>query len=170
MADELLDLINEKDEVVGKEWKYEMHKNGSLHRTVIGEVIGKGRVWTLVKQSERKQDTNQYVSAVGGHVKSGESNEDALKREAAEEYGLKGKFDYKFIGKKIYSREIKGNFENHLFILYEIYTDQEPVLDDESISLKDFTEKELSEELKTNPDQFGPPFIFLVKNFYSNLL
>jgi 8-oxo-dGTP pyrophosphatase MutT (NUDIX family) len=170
MADELLDLVNEKDEVIGKEWKYEMHKTGMLHRTVIAEVIGKGRVWTLVEQSAEKQDTGQYVSAVGGHVKSGESIEDALRREAKEEFGLSGKFDFKYIGKKIYNREVKGNKENHLFILYEIYTDQEPALDSESVSHKRFTEKELSKELSEHPEKFGPPFHFLVQKFYPNLL
>ena len=170
MADELLDLVNEKDEVIGKEWKYEMHKKGMLHETVIGEVIGKGRVWILVKQSSEKQDIGQYVSAVGGHVKSGESVEDALRREAKEEFGLSGNFGSKFIGKKIYNREIKGSKENHLFIVYEIYTDEKPILDSESVGYKKFTEKELSKELKEHPEKFGFPFHFIIKEFYSNLL
>ena len=170
MADELLDLVNEKDEVVGKEWKHEMHKKGMLHRTVIAEVIGKGRVWTLVEQSKKRQDTGQYVSAVGGHVKSGEGIEDALKREAKEEFGLSGKINSKFIGKKIYNRTIKGNIENHFFILYEIYTDQEPVLSSESVGYKRFTEKELSKELKAHPEKFGSPFHFIIKEFYPNLI
>jgi ADP-ribose pyrophosphatase YjhB (NUDIX family) len=169
MADELLDLVNEKDEVIGKDWKSKMYQNGALHRTVIAEIIGKGRIWTLVEQSSIKQDTGQYVSAVGGHVKSGESIEDALKRKAKEEFGLLGKFEFKFIGKSIFNREIKGNKENHLFILYEIYTDMEPKLDSESVGYKKFTEKELSEKLKSEPEKFGPPFHFLVKEFYPNL-
>jgi len=170
MVDELLDLVNEKDEVIDKEWKYEMHKKGMLHRTVIAEVIGKGRVWTLVEQSKDKQDSGQYVSAIGGHVKSGESVEDTLRREAKEEFGLSGKFDFKFIGKRIFNREVKGNKENHFFILYEIYTDKEPVLDSESVGFKRFTEKELSKELKEYPEKFGSPFHFLIKKFYPNLV
>ncbi len=169
MADELLDIVDEKDRVIGQAFKSVMHEKDILHRTVIAEVIGKGRVWTLVEQSGRKQDTGQYVSAVGGHVKVGESNEKALHREAKEEYGLSEKLNFKFIGKAIYNREVKGSKENHYFILYEIYSDKEPILDDESVGYKRFTEKELSEELKTHPEKFGPPFKFLMKSFYKKL-
>lgn len=169
MADELLDLVDENDEVIGTEWKYEMHKKGLLHRTVIGEVIGKGRVWTVVEQSSDKQDTGQFVSAVGGHVRSSENVEDALRREAKEEFGLSENFDFKLVGKKIYSREVKGNKENHFFIVYEIFTDKEPILDGESVGYKRFTEKELSDAIEKTPEKFGPPFLFIIREFYPNL-
>jgi len=170
MADELLDLININDEVIGTGWKSEMHQKGLLHRTVIAEVIGKGRIWTLVEQAPGKQDVGQFVTAVGGHVKSGESNEDALRREAGEEFGLTEKFDFKYIGKRIYNREVNGNKENHLFILYEIYSNQIPVLDSEAVGYKRFEEKELVRALKENPAAFGAPFHFIIREFYPNLI
>lgn len=170
MADELLDIVDENDKVIGSAMKSETHKKGLLHRTVIAEVIGKDRVWTLVEQSATKQDTGQYVSAIGGHVKSEETLVSALRREAKEEYGLSGNFKFKLIGKKIYNRTVKGNKENHYFIIYEIYTNKKPVLDEESVDYKIFSEKELARELKEHPEKFGPPFRFLIKNFYPNLM
>ena len=144
MADELLDIVNNEGEVVGSTMKSIAHKKGLLHQTVIAEVIDKDRTWTLVKQSESKQDTGQYVSAIGGHVISGESVIHALKREAREEYGLSGNFEFKLIGKK-------------------------PILDKESVSYKRFAEKDLATELKIHPEKFGPPFLFLINTFYPKL-
>ncbi len=169
MADELLDIVNNEGEVVGSTMKSIAHKKGLLHQTVIAEVIDKDRTWTLVKQSESKQDTGQYVSAIGGHVISGESVIHALKREAREEYGLSGNFEFKLIGKNVYNRVIKGNRENHLFIIYEIYTNKKPILDKESVSYKRFAEKDLATELKIHPEKFGPPFLFLINTFYPKL-
>ena len=149
MADELLDLVNKEDEVIGKIMKRD-------HTSVIHAY-------------KNKQDTGQYVSAIGGHVKSGESCVQALKREAKEEYGLSGNFKFKLIGKKIYNRTVKGNRENHYFIIYEIYTSKKPILDEESVSYKEFSERDLSKELKSHPKKFGPPFLFLINTFYPNL-
>ena len=169
MADELVDIVDQEDKIIGSSMKSKAHQEGLLHRTVIGEVIGTNRIWTVVEQSESKQDTGQYVSAVGGHVKSGESIIDALKREAKEEYGLSGKFKFKLIGKKVYNRSVKGSLENHYFIIFEIYTNKKPILDEESVNYKRFSEKDLSKELKEHPEKFGPPFIFLINSFYPQL-
>jgi len=68
MANEFLDIVNKENEVIGQEWKYKMHQEGILHRTVIAEVVDDNRVWTLMIQSADKQDTDQFVSAIGGHV------------------------------------------------------------------------------------------------------
>lgn len=170
MADELVDIVDSEDKTIGNAMKSLAHQNGLLHRTVIAEVIGANRTWTLVEQSNNKQDTGQYVSAIGGHVGSGEDIVVALKREAREEYGLTGNFKFKLIGKKIYSRTIKGNKENHYFILFEIYTNKKPILDQESVGYKVFSEDNLANELRIHPEKFGPPFMFLINSFYPHLM
>ncbi|KKU44213.1 MAG: NUDIX hydrolase [Parcubacteria group bacterium GW2011_GWA2_46_7] len=105
-ADEPVDIVDEKDEVVGTTFKHQAHREGLLHRTVIAEVIGTDGKWTLIKQASDRQDAGQFVSPIGGHVAAGELEKDALKREANEEYGLDGDISFKLIGKKIFSREV----------------------------------------------------------------
>lgn len=167
---EYVDVVNENDEVVGSTSKQEAHEKSLLHRTVISEVINSNGRWTLVKQSSDRQDTGQYVSPIGGHVVSGESEDEALKREAEEEYGLKGEFKFQLKGKKIFNREILGRKENHYFILYEIYTDKEPILNEESVGYETFSMDELKASLKEKPDKFGNAFHFVIKTFYPFLL
>src|SRR4051812_28456366 len=119
MNDELVDIVDVNDNLFCTVLKSEAHKKGLLHRCVIGGVkTSEGRIM-LVKQSSTRQDAGQHVSPVGGHVKSGETIEEALLRETIEELGLE-KFEQKFIGKAIFNREVLGRIENHYFIVYEI--------------------------------------------------
>lgn len=162
---ELVDIVDEKDTVLYKTTKEEAHAKGLLHRTTIAEVIDRRGRWILVKQAKDRQDAGQYVSPVGGHVRSGESVEEALKREAFEELGLT-EFTSKYVGKAIFSRAILSRYENHLFILNEIYTDQEPVLNHESVKFTRFTKEEIRRLLKESPAIFGDAFHFVAKRFY----
>lgn len=168
--DELVDIVNEKGEVVGITTKKEAHEKGLLHKTAIAEVVdSKGR-WLFVKQPIGKQDVGQYVSPAGGHVVSGESDELALRREVEEEIGLSGDYKYEYIGKTIYNRHVIGRHENHYFIVYKIYSDHIPVLNHECESYKYFTEEELKKELRQNPGSFAKPVHFIVKNFFTEFL
>lgn len=167
--EEVVDVVNESDEVLSQITKGEAHEKGLLHRTTIGEVIDSQGRWILVRQSSDRQDAGQYVSPVGGHVKAGESEDDALKREAMEECGIEG-FDFKLVGKKIFNRDILGRHENHYFILYEIYSDKEIKINEESVSYKAFTKDELKDTLKKTPEMFGAAFHFVLKEFYPELL
>jgi isopentenyl-diphosphate delta-isomerase len=168
--DELLDIIDENDNITEVVTKREAHQRGLLHKTVISEVIdSKGR-WLFVKQASDRQDAGQYVSPVGGHVSSGETEEQALKREAQEELGLEGAYKFELIGKAIFNRSVLGRQENHYFIVYKIYSDAEPKLNHESESYKYFTEDEVRAELKQHPEHFGDAFHFVVKNIFPNLL
>lgn len=166
---EMVDIVDKKDNVSYSTTKDNAHKNGLLHRTIIAQVIdSKGR-WILVKQAQNRQDAGQYVSPVGGHVRAGESKIEALRREAFEELGLKD-FTYKFIGKAIFNRRVLNRFENHYFVLYKIFSNEKPLLNHESESYKIFTKEQLKKKLKTNPAKFGQAFHFVAKNFYPKLL
>lgn len=166
---EMVDVVNEDNNVLSIVLKHDAHKEGLLHRTILAQLINSRGEWILVKQSSDRQDAGQYVSPVGGHVRSGESEVDALRRETLEELGLK-EFNLKFIGRGIFNRKVLGRKENHYFILYEIYSDKKIRLGPEAESYKSFTKKEIKKLLKDNPRLFGKAFHFGVKTFYPNLL
>ncbi len=161
---ETVDIVDESDNVLYSTSKEEAHERGLLHRTVIAEVKDSQGRWLFIKQAADRQDAGQYVSPVGGHVKAGETEVEALKREAFEELGLKD-FEYRPVGKVIFDRFIVGRQENHYFILYEIDSDAVPVLNHESESYVYFTNKELAGQLKGKPKVFGDAFHVLVREF-----
>lgn len=162
---EMVDIVTEADEVVGQTSKEEAHKTGALHRTVIAEVINSKGEWLLVKQASDRQDAGQFVSPVGGHVQSGENEDDALKREAFEELGLEN-IEYSLVGKTAYYREVIGRKENHLFVVYEIKSDAVPKLNHESVAYEYFSPQALMQEVQTNPHKFGKAFHFVLKTIY----
>lgn len=166
---EMVDIVDNNLNILYKTSKQEAHEKGLLHKTVIGEVINSKREIMLIRPFGHKQDAGQFVSPIGGHVRSGESDEDALKREALEEVGLKD-FKFKLKGKGIFNRSILNRQENHYFIFYEIFTDDEPVLGDEAETFERFTVGELKERIKNNIDEFGGAYLFVLKNFYPDLL
>ncbi len=167
--EEKVDVIDENENLIKVVSKSEAHAKGLLHKTVLGQIVNSKGEWLLVKQSSTRQDAGQYVSPVGGHITSGETNEEALKREVGEEVGFTGDFKYELVGKKIFDRHVIGRHENHFFIAYKIYSDKEPIINDESDSYKYFTEDEIKKELKDNPNLFGDAFHFVVKSFFPYL-
>jgi isopentenyl-diphosphate delta-isomerase len=169
--DEIVDIINENNQVIGTTGKQEAHKVGALHRVIIAEVIDSQGNWTLVQQASDRQDAGQFVSPIGGHIQAGESEEAALAREAFEEMGFpEGSFTSKKVGEAIYYREVIGRKENHLFVVYEVFTDTVPVLNHESVGCEKFSQEELKSQIQQNPKKFGDAFHFVVKTFYPALL
>ena len=165
--DEIVDIVDGNNVVLGNVSKQEAHKKGLLHRCVIAMIKNSKGEWLLVKQASDRQDAGQFVAPVGGHVTSGESQDDALKREAEEEVGFVDHFTFTFIGSGVFDRHVIGRHENHLFLMYEIQSDVEPKLNHESESCRYFSEEELKRLLKEQPQMFGHACHFCLQSFYS---
>lgn len=165
---EQVDIIDTDLLVINTVSNEQAHDLGLLHKTVIAEVINSKGEMLLVRQASHKQDAGQYVSPVGGHVKSGESIKDALLRESEEEIGI-ANFGYAFIGKFIYNRATRGTQENHYFHIFEIHADITPVLNDESDDFKWFSKDEIAKGLVENRNMFGDAFIPIWEKYYANI-
>lgn len=86
---ELIDVVNEKDEVIGVKDKDAVHRDGDLHRIAIIYVINsKGELLIHKRAESKKLHPGFWDITVGGHVHSGETYEDAAKRELREELGI----------------------------------------------------------------------------------
>ena len=167
--DEQVDIITVDGKYLRIVSKSTAHQKGLLHKTVIAELINSRGEFCFVRQAGDKQDAGQFVSPVGGHVSAGESDEHALIRECQEECGITPT-NYKLIGKTIYNREVIGRKENHFFVVYEIYTEEDPVLNHESVEFKRFTKVDIKSLVQSNPAIFGAAWHHVFKIFYPSIL
>jgi 8-oxo-dGTP pyrophosphatase MutT (NUDIX family) len=166
MTDEIVDIVDGNNHVVGQIIKSKAHKQGVLHRVIIAELIDSQGNFTFVKQASDRQDPGQFVSPVGGHIKAGETEIEALVRESEEELGITP-VKYKRLGQAIYNRKVIGRQENHYFIVYEIYSNKIPVLNHESIDHKKYSKSVINELIKSKPTLFGAALHFVWTKFYT---
>jgi len=165
---ELVDIITPDNQVIGTKLKVEAHKDGDLHRIVIAELINDKGEYCFVRQASNRQDAGQYVSPIGGHVSAGEEVESALIRESEEEVGITP-VAYEYIGSTIYHRQVIGRDENHLFLVYNVFTDQTPVLNHESVEFRWFSLDEIKKTLRDDPAIFGDAWHQVFKNLFPTI-
>lgn len=85
---ELLDVVNDKDEVIGHADIDKVHADKLLHRIVHVLIMNHAGEIALQWRSKKRSFCPQHWStAVGGHVQSGETYEQAAIRECREELG-----------------------------------------------------------------------------------
>ncbi|MGH3374800.1 MAG: NUDIX domain-containing protein [Actinoallomurus sp.] len=90
-ADELLDIVDENDEVIGQLSRGEATERGLRHRCVFVFVRdGEGRIFVHRRTPVKLVWPSLYDMFVGGVVGAGESYDEAALREAEEELGVSG--------------------------------------------------------------------------------
>ncbi len=88
---ELIDVVNEKNEVVGKATRKEVHEKKLPHRTVMFFVVSNdGRVLITKRSNDKEFFGGHWSVVLGGHVSSGDSYEKTLLKEMEEEIGTVG--------------------------------------------------------------------------------
>jgi len=164
--EEIFDVVNENDEVTGKATRKEVHDKKLIHRAVMFLTFDKkGRIF-VSQRTKNKEFFKEYWSiALGGHVNSGETYDEAVVREAKEEANINEKPF--FMG----SFKIRIPEESENVRVYGFVIDKKPELDPFEIKQSMFlTMKEMKEKIKK--EKFLPETGYLLKilkNFKINL-
>ena len=87
--DELLAVVNDRDEETGARPRAEIHARGLLHRAVHILVFDAAGRLIIQKRSEKKDTWPLHWECVGGHLGPGEAYEAAALREVEEELGIR---------------------------------------------------------------------------------
>lgn len=101
MQDELLDIVNKQNQVIGQMLRSEVYKNKqSNFRAVNAFLINdQGKLWIPRRVKTKKLFPDCLDASVAGHVAAGESYKEGLLRETMEELGIDlTKYPYEFLG------------------------------------------------------------------------
>ncbi len=132
--DEYLDLVNEKDAVIGKKLRSEVYAEGLSNFRVINAFIinSQGAIWIPRRTADKRLFPLCLDMSVGGHVESGETYDQTFKRETAEELNIDtDTVQHKLLGHLTPQKDNVSAFMN----VYEIKMDQAP-----EYNANDFTE------------------------------
>jgi isopentenyldiphosphate isomerase len=89
MPEEIFDVVNERDEVVGQNTRREIHARGLWHRAVHVLVFNAcGEIFLQKRSMKKDTAAGLWDSSSSGHLDSGEDYDACAVRELREEIGL----------------------------------------------------------------------------------
>lgn len=164
MAEEIFDVVDEADRVVRQAARSVVHAENLLHRAVSIFVLKPdGRLLLQLRSVSKDQYPGCYTSSASGHVDSGEDYDTAAARELREELSLD--LPIEFLAKFPAGPETAFEFS----ALYQVVTDEEPVLDLGEIASAEFLPiDQIASMIETAPEKFTPPFREMFRWFYEN--
>jgi len=170
-GDDLFDIVDSSDTVIGSARRSYVHANRLLHRSahvLMFKGSGVDRELLLQKRSMTK-DTNPgaYTTSCSGHVDSGEDYDTAVVRELFEETGIKaGVSQLKKIGKIDACKETGNEFT----CVYEMECSGGEKFDppaDEVQSLDWVKVSDFERMAKESPEKFTRAFLHVYKFYLS---
>ena len=90
MPEEIFDVVNERDEVIGRRPRSEVHRLGLMHRAVHVLVFNSaGKIFLQKRSMSKDRQPGLWDSSSSGHLDSGEDYDTCAIRELREEIGLR---------------------------------------------------------------------------------
>lgn len=166
MADELLDIVNDKDEVTGQEMRSVVHQQGLWHRGVHVFLFNEqGEMLVQQRSADRANSPSLWDCSVSEHVKAGESYHEAAMRGLKEEMGVEG-IEISLRGK---IQMVYGFNDNEISEIYEGNLNGKQVQFDlgEIAEVKFMSLEEIRAEIGDNKGQYCYWFIELMHWYFS---
>jgi isopentenyldiphosphate isomerase len=89
VSEEIFDVVDDRDRVIGKQTRREVHSRGLKHRAVHVLVFNRrGEVYLQKRSFKKDTFPGAWDSSASGHLDSGETYDACVVREAREEIGL----------------------------------------------------------------------------------
>jgi len=150
--EEFIDIVDEKDNVVGKEEKKIVERKALFHRAVFIFIFNsEGKLFVQKRSKHKFLAPGLYGIGAGGSVRAGESYDEAAARELAEELGIKNiKLDFMF------NFTYRAENDNYNSKVYKGIYDGEIKIQEDEIEHGEFKTideiRQMSEEGKLCPD------------------
>jgi len=158
MADHLIDVVNENDEVIGSEMKSRKPELGFISRVSVAFVRdSSGKIMICKRGPNKKTSPNKFDLSACGNVDAGESYQQAAIRELMEETGIDCR--PKMLDKFYQEVDENGKKFKYFTGIFLVESDQDPQLNEELVAFKRISIEEIEKEIQENPDDYCQGFI-----------
>jgi len=166
MCEELLDIVDDNDCVVGLLPRSDVHRLGLKHRAVHILIFNsKGELFLQRRSMRKDKCPGLWDSSASGHLESGEDYNDCAIRELREELGITA------VGglTRLFKLQACNETDNEFVWVYRGFCDGPFTLNKDEISEgKWFSIEEIDRLIKSVPRWFSGSFIFIWKNWIKN--
>ena len=161
MSEEIFDVVNERDEVVGRAPRGEVHRTGLKHRAIHVFIFNtRGEIFLQKRSMSKDSSPGLWDSSASGHLDSGEDYDACAVRELREEIGLVVRTPPRRVFKVSPCAETGQEF----VWLYEGASEGPFILHPEEIERGDwFSRTRVTEWVNERPEDFAPAFVLLWK-------
>ena len=163
MSEEIFDVVNERDEVIGRETRREVHRTGLKHRAVHVFVFNsRGEVFLQKRSMSKDSSPGLWDSSSSGHLDCGEDYDACAVRELREEIGL----NVSTCPRRVFKVEACSHTGDEFVWLYQCQSEGPFTLHPEEIERGEwFAPKRVTEWIQERPQDFAPAFMLLWQKF-----
>jgi isopentenyl-diphosphate delta-isomerase len=154
---EMIILVDEKDQILGKEEKLKVHELGLLHRAFSIFIFNdQGELLLQQRADEKYHSPGLWTNTCCSHPNFGEELPAALKRRLMQEMGMDCETQFAF--SFIYKAEFENGLTEHEYDhVYFGFSNQRPKPAKEEVqNWKYISLKELKQEIDSNPSKYTP--------------
>jgi isopentenyl-diphosphate delta-isomerase type 1 len=163
---EFLDIVNENDEVIGNASKNEIYEKKLLHRIVHVFVFNDKDQMALQLQSiHKKFCPHHWCTAAAGHVRSGESSEQAALRELEEEIGIHARLTFKYKDFYEYKNSGQSGLRKILISFKTVFNGPFKINQKEVEKIQFFDLGQI-QRMIDNGEKFHPELLFLFRRHF----
>ncbi|MFA6960287.1 MAG: NUDIX domain-containing protein [Opitutaceae bacterium] len=159
--DEVFDVVNDRDEVIGQSTRKEVHRQKLRHRSVHAIAFGTdGRVFLQKRSMLKDSSPGKWDASCSGHVDGGENYDAAVVRELGEEIGLSVLPEHRL--ERLFKLEACAKTGWEFVWVYRLNSDGPFVLHPAEIERGEwFTVEEVTQGMEERPREFTGPFKYL---------
>ncbi len=161
--EEIFDVVDRRDQVIGCKTRSQVHAENLLHRSVHALAFdSQRRLFLQLRGPDRDCDPNVWDSSVGGHLHSGEDYDAAIIRETQEELGI----ELASVPEKLFKIEASPQTGHEFCWVYRIFHNGPFQIDpSEAADGRWFFHVELERMITNEPQSMSPSFMVIWQQY-----
>lgn len=170
MNDEVLDVINKNNQVIGQEMKSVVHQKGLKHRVSAVLLRREDGKYLITTAANHKVDAGGLYHSAAGHVLSGKTYLEGAIKEFEEELNLNASGTvFEFLGSFWFEHKYPTRIEKERFEVFRLQYHKSMgviTLNNEHINEQWLSEEELKDIYINHPGKLSWPLRFSCKHIF----